>query len=173
MGQRICEVTGCGKPHRARGFCSTHYNQVMIAPDVRHPRILMACVVCGKQVLRRTGVHYQTTCSTAHRTIVQTGKACAQESTYDWRRDAVKRARDHGCAVIETFDRDEIFDRDGWTCQACGCQCTDPNPYVLTAATVDHVVPLSLGGEHSRANAQTLCLSCNSRKRSVAVPAAA
>lgn len=32
----ICSVAGCGKPHRARGLCSTHYN-IEHVPD-RHRR---------------------------------------------------------------------------------------------------------------------------------------
>jgi 5-methylcytosine-specific restriction endonuclease McrA len=30
--------------------------------------------------------------------------------------------------------------------------------------TVDHVKPLSQGGEHSRANARTACFACNSAR---------
>lgn len=27
MGKGTCTVTGCGKPHKARGYCDNHYNQ--------------------------------------------------------------------------------------------------------------------------------------------------
>jgi 5-methylcytosine-specific restriction protein A len=48
-----------------------------------------------------------------------------------------------------------VFARDGYTCLYCG---TDAN------LTVDHQVPLVLGGTNDLENLQTLCGSCNSRK---------
>lgn len=65
----------------------------------------------------------------------------------------------------ERFSPFEIFDRDGWTCQICG-KAVDrnakaPNP---KSATIDHIIPVSKGGEHSRRNVQCAHLSCNSRR---------
>jgi hypothetical protein len=48
-----------------------------------------------------------------------------------------------------------IFERDNFTCVKCGSK-----KYL----TLDHIVPVSLGGVTSEENAQTLCRSCNSRK---------
>jgi len=121
-------------------------------------------VVCATVVTRRVDAGYATTCSVRCRTIVQHGHRLAPVAAYSWRSDAAKRARNAGAVIVEVFDRDEIFTRDGWVCQGCEVPCTEPNPFVLTAATVDHVVALAAGGEHSRANAQTMCLSCNSAK---------
>ena len=47
------------------------------------------------------------------------------------------------------------------TCEVCG----KPIERRAASATVDHIVPLSQGGNHTLANAQTLCLSCNSTKQ--------
>jgi 5-methylcytosine-specific restriction endonuclease McrA len=44
-------------------------------------------------------------------------------------------------------------------CPRCGCKFDDENP-----ATMDHVKPLSKGGEHVYDNIQPLCHSCNSAK---------
>ena len=66
---------------------------------------------------------------------------------------------------LESFDPHEVFERDGWTCQKCGIAIDRslewPDPL---SATIDHVVPVSAGGEHSRANARCLCLRCNTRE---------
>jgi 5-methylcytosine-specific restriction endonuclease McrA len=163
--ERRCSMPGCDKPHRAKGLCATHYNRTQ-GEAKRHPKRTVPCVVCATLVRRRRDSEgrYQPTCSVPCRSVVQAGGRLAPTSSYEWRADAVQRARKHGCRIIERFDREDVFERDHWQCQDCGIQCAAPNPFDRTAATVDHVVPLHLGGDHSKANAQTLCLSCNARK---------
>jgi 5-methylcytosine-specific restriction endonuclease McrA len=151
-------------------MCSTHYNQAM-PKENRHAKTDVPCVICGKAVRRSRDPRYQPTCSVACRSLVQWGHTAAS-GAWDWAEDAVKRAREAGVTVVESFDRLEIFERDSWTCQLCGVRCTPPDPYVLTSATVDHIVPFARAGEHSRANAQTACLSCNSSKQAADLTAA-
>lgn len=57
---------------------------------------------------------------------------------------------------ISRMIRYEIFARDGWACLHCGKQ------YDLT---IDHIKPISKEGSNDVANLQTLCRSCNGRKR--------
>lgn len=47
--------------------------------------------------------------------------------------------------------------RDGGKCQYCGAQ-------VGAKGTVDHIIPLALGGTDSLANLAWACRSCNQRK---------
>lgn len=51
-----------------------------------------------------------------------------------------------------------LFERDKWTCQYCGEDVTKEN------ASLDHYVPQSKGGGHSKENLRTCCLVCNSIK---------
>lgn len=162
MSQRTCDLPGCAKPHRARGLCSTHYNQAHATPEQRHPSVAVPCTVCGATVRRGQPHRRRPTCSVECRTALTGGTI---GGGYDWGADAEARARRAGCRVVESFDRLEIFERDKWACALCGAACREPNPHDPASATVDHIVPLSLGGEHSRANAQTACLSCNSAKQ--------
>lgn len=53
MNKSTCTVEGCDNLKRARGLCSTHYNQLH-QPDRHRPR-LVPCVMCGKEVLRAGG----------------------------------------------------------------------------------------------------------------------
>ena len=62
-------------------------------------------------------------------------------------------------------NRVEVFERDGWVCQLCG-ERVDPllkGPDPL-AASLDHIVPVSLGGDHLPENCQLAHLGCNSSK---------
>lgn len=66
---------------------------------------------------------------------------------------------------MESFPPAEIYARDGWRCGLCRRKVdvglTYPHP---RSASLDHIVPLSLGGEHVRSNVQLAHLGCNVRK---------
>lgn len=69
-------------------------------------------------------------------------------------------------AFVEEVPPYKVFEADGYRCHLCGKK-TDPTKSVphLRAPTIDHVVPLSKGGLHERANCRTACFSCNSAKQ--------
>jgi 5-methylcytosine-specific restriction endonuclease McrA len=79
------------------------------------------------------------------------------------RKAASERRRAQKLGVdSEVFLHIEIFDRDGWICGLCG----DPVPPEAQypdrlSASLDHIVPLSLGGAHTRANSRCSHLTCN------------
>ena len=52
--------------------------------------------------------------------------------------------------------RDRVLKRDGCRCVKCGAK---------SPLEIDHVLPVSAGGESKYENLQTLCRSCNRRKR--------
>ena len=58
--------------------------------------------------------------------------------------------------------RFEILRRDGHTCRYCGAAAPD------VALTVDHVIPIALGGGDDPTNLVTACADCNAGKSSVA-----
>lgn len=59
----------------------------------------------------------------------------------------------------------EIFERDGWCCGLCDLVVDKdlawPDPM---SKSLDHIVPLSCGGDHVRANVQLAHMTCNVRK---------
>lgn len=68
-------------------------------------------------------------------------------------------------AEWESFDPREVYDRDGWTCGLCH-EPIDPalRRPDLRCVSLDHIVPVSKGGAHTRANTQAAHLICNIRK---------
>jgi 5-methylcytosine-specific restriction endonuclease McrA len=75
--------------------------------------------------------------------------------------DARRRARARA-AETEKFTHREIFDRDGWRCGICDKKIRKGLPSRHPrSASLDHVVPLSLGGSHTRANVRAAHLDCN------------
>jgi 5-methylcytosine-specific restriction endonuclease McrA len=79
-------------------------------------------------------------------------------------RARARQAKVRGVAA-ERFKHYEVFDRDGWVCQLCA-EPVDPEVRYPDPMSVslDHVIPLALGGAHSKANTQTAHLICNRRK---------
>lgn len=72
------------------------------------------------------------------------------------------RARLAG-AQVEVVKRLTVFERDSYVCQICGKPTEGQHPELLSPA-LDHIIPISKGGEHSYANVQTAHFSCNSKK---------
>lgn len=70
------------------------------------------------------------------------------------RREMTKRL-----AFVEDVDRSVVWQRDQGVCGICGLPA-DPDNWHL-----DHVIPLSRGGEHSYANTRVSHPPCNIRKR--------
>jgi hypothetical protein len=50
MAQKACSVEGCTRSHRARGLCSTHYNQRFVQ---RPAKVNVECAACGKTCEKR------------------------------------------------------------------------------------------------------------------------
>jgi len=65
----------------------------------------------------------------------------------------------------EPFDPREIYERDGWICGICDLpvdpDLTCPNP---GSVSLDHIVPVSLHGSHTRENTRCSHLGCNCKR---------
>jgi 5-methylcytosine-specific restriction endonuclease McrA len=107
-------------------------------PAKPHPRV---CAGCGKAYLAHPNAPFSRFCT---------------------KRYALMR----GARRAERVDRKTIFLRDGWVCQLCRKKVNPKLPSTHRfGATLDHIIPVSRGGEHTPANLQLAHLACNSRKK--------
>lgn len=90
-------------------------------------------------------------------------------------RHASRRAKDRlKCArrrmrlsgvVVDIVDPDVVFERDGWRCHICHKSVDRRlSGRDRMGPTLDHLIPLSAGGEHSYANTALAHRSCNSSR---------
>jgi hypothetical protein len=69
--------------------------------------------------------------------------------------------------------RNEILERNGYTCQLCGAGPGDPdpfNPHRKVRLHIDHITPLSQGGVDDKDNLRVLCSACNQGRSNVQTP---
>ena len=87
-------------------------------------------------------------------------KRCAREN-HGFRRRAQGALKGHDVAT----NREVIGRRDRWRCGLCGASVNRhirwPDP---ESGSIDHIVPLSLGGSHEMGNLQLSHLRCNMKK---------
>ena len=88
--------------------------------------------------------------------------------------------------VLETLDRlpvtergmspqlrNEILERNGYTCQLCGAGPGDPDPFNPSRKVrlhIDHIKPISQGGTEDKENLRVLCSACNQGKANIETP---
>ena len=121
--------------------------QRRLASKARRPR---SCMLCGVQIpptSRSDKKYCSETCGFAAR--INLGRMD--------RRLRVTDDRD-----IRFFRRSDIYKRDGWQCQIClkpiDPSLRFPNP---KCASIDHIIPVSMGGTNRPENLQASHLRCN------------
>lgn len=160
----------CGNPTgvqpsggRDRKYCSKscaekyryHLNPASAyVPVTESAIVVLDCVDCATPHVTQPHIGRRR-CPTCHADHLR-HKARSSAARY--------RARKRN-ARVEVFSNVEVYDRDGWCCGPCGKRINRtlvfPHP---KSVSLDHVIPLSRGGEHSMANTQASHLDCNLRK---------
>ena len=123
------------------------------------PRKNLTCFTCRKDFLGTK--RNRTYCS---RECLEKGR---HERNYP---NVLKRQLRFSVAKKEHFQRIDIFERDNWTCGICNEQIDSsrkrPDPL---SPSIDHIIPISRGGDHTRENVQAAHLGCNVSK-GVSIP---
>lgn len=171
INQFPCDAMGCDRP--ARGYanghrlCGTHYQRwkkfnSIDLPDRRRSKD-GTCIYpgCSRSVGWKNAAHchaHDSKLRYLRKRATEEGRAQIRDTEY--RRKARKRR-----VISESFKSIEIFRRDGWTCQLCYLPVNRsakwPHPEF---PTIDHILPLAQGGEHTRRNVHCAHLRCNLKK---------
>lgn len=174
--RKVCE--GCGETGRRtnRGLCAecskksrriklVHHGRVRrrmidMPPLISdHRTISGVCAECGCQFTVRA----------AHGSRFQpTGTYCSRECqkrNADRTSTRIRRAKTKG-AKAEPIDYNAVFKRDAWRCGICGRKTirSERGTGSDRSPVIDHIVPLSAGGQHTYRNVQCACHSCNTAK---------
>lgn len=138
-------------------FKVTHHGQLLCSHACRSvASTKYRCIACGCEYdYHPTGGRPKLTCS----------EACKRRLERVRKRTSKSRRlrRTH---VVEIVDPFQVFARDGWHCQLCGCKTPAQLRGTLDARApeLDHIVPIAVGGEHSYRNTQCSCRACNQKK---------
>lgn len=129
------------------------------AQELKDEKANSSCIKCGSPVGYRMGP-CRKYCNRCSDMISKQHKKAANRA-----RKQYLRALRHGVNA-EIINPLEILERDGWRCQICGVSTPKSRRGTLhrNAPEVDHIVPLSRGGEHRRNNLQCACRACNGKK---------
>lgn len=126
----------------------------------KKPRSFSKCVICGKRFKQ----------------IRRDSKACSKECVIKW--EYVKRNKDKKRFYERTREarircNGGNFSWSEWkkmkqeykyTCPAC----LKKEPEI--ELTIDHIIPVSKGGKHTKSNIQPLCRFCNTSKNNHLIP---
>ena len=151
-GIEITKGAYCGDECRKAKACRDSY-KLNKAKKVLKAR---PCKECGVSFTPEYGNKRRVFCS----------DICGHKSARRQRKQK-ERARMRG-AKVEVVDAMKVFARDGWRCQLCKAKLKrkDRGTFNDMAPELDHIIPLSKGGEHSYRNTQCVCRKCNGDKGS-------
>lgn len=166
IGVESCTIDGCGKLIQAQTFCSAHLTRLYRNGDPDHRlqgEVVDGCRICPTcKVDKPLSEWTKGECLGCAALRSAAYRAANPDKTYTNLVLRQQRIRD---AWDENVNRSEVFDRDGWVCGICD---TDIDPTLKfpnrMSASLDHIIPIVLGGRHSYANTQAAHLTCNISK---------
>ncbi len=112
------------------------------------------CLLFQKVLADKTFWHLYAIFSASEVDLIKTMVNYTEQ--YRKRQETAAFKRREACRYTAKCDiRDAVFKRDGKVCKSCKA---------IENLSLDHVIPVTKGGENSLENMQVLCKSCNSKK---------
>lgn len=176
--RKTCE--GCGDKGRTtnRGLCKecSHESRKIKKAEQRRRRLGRTALppyFCKRHAQRsghckECGETFHYTPHLGHTILNVVRSYCSrqcQKRSSDRVKARARRAKVKG-ALVSSVNYNKVFERDAWRCGLCGRK-TNKNKRGTQhslAPVVDHIIPLSKGGEHTYRNVQCACHECNSVK---------
>lgn len=186
---RVCTAPDCMKPVRSKyaEYCEAHYYRLRRGAKAGLAEIRTNCLQCNGSLTRNQSKFCSGTCQNRHARGTPNARFCRVCSKVfpTWERAAIcspecrkalqrsnehqRRAKIRGGAR-EIFSAREIFERDKWICQLCGKKTNRSVHHRHNLApSLDHILPIKLGGGHTRTNTQCTHLMCNFIKQGRAI----
>lgn len=167
-----CRVDDCSSYAESRksDLCRVHRYRLDKYGSTDDPRTERACTFCGRNFTpgRANSIVCDTQeCRDQH--YAASKRRYRAEGTTRPHTPKTTKQAPRVVTIADLFTRDEIGDRDNWTCQLCG-DPVDPQLYGFDpeAGTLAHRQHLNAGGTHTRENCITAHLRC---KRASGEPA--
>lgn len=155
---RYADCLQCGNAfivRWARTCCSSTCRAEWQKTDARAALNDKQCVECG--------VHFLGTARRRFCSPSCGNRAARRTARHRRRENSVVRGSDRRRQLTEqrgeSFTTLEIANRDGWRCHLCGKKVRRDN------WSIDHLVPICAGGEHTRVNVAIAHKTCNERRR--------
>lgn len=173
-----CKVDGCDGRVGGYGWCPKHYSRWRIHGSPEGPgnlepegRPALGTKWCRRCMAYRPLAEFYVgkkgpegpckSCRAIRDKRYRKANPPRTRSDKNRRRRALERA-----AASERYTALDIAERDGWVCQICrkriGRTLRFPHPRSLS---IDHIIPLAVGGDDTRANVQAAHFRCNAAKR--------
>lgn len=108
-------------------------------------------------------------CETVFYSLYPTQKYCTNKCKKRVNKKHIRRAKEHGGDYEEGITLYKLIQRDDNVCQICGKTCDSTDKSWGTSGplypSIDHIVPIAKGGDHTWKNIQLAHIICNSTKR--------
>lgn len=171
----VCKRCGYIKVHGSNGFCKSCYNWNLRQTNEDYK---IACNVASsknqkyrwendeeyRQARLKKNKKWVEENRESKRAINRKYNRSRKGRLRDKKKRTIRRAREK-CSIVEDIHPIEIFERDDYICGLCGERIDSTKKYPdLMSASIDHIIPVSLGGNHTYDNLQAAHFLCNTKK---------
>lgn len=156
-----CSVDGCEKPVHSLGFCLVHYQKQRKYGnplEVRQQKHSEFCIDCGKKT-KNSSLGRCRKCY--HNYKVSTDEEFRHKMNMRNHRRRANKLK----VESSKYTKEEVIERNGGICHICGKQIdlTLKSPH-KKSFSIDHIIPVSLGGNDTLDNVLPAHRNCNSSK---------
>ena len=121
-----------------------------------------------KQVVYGRTITIQVQCPECETWQFQDKKCCDCDAILDG--ELVKKPIEYRSPLqtwrdkVSSNTKEYVFQRDEFVCQYCGIWCYDSWVQNSKSVTIDHIIPIKMGGNNKVDNLITSCMKCNITK---------